>query len=88
MRKRQKRIPPSVKSIYPILMLITCLLMSVGYATMNGLTMKIEGLSQALEQKGIIITEANFKNLPLYAIHKMWYTTLWITTARDIGGPS
>lgn len=55
--------------------------MSVGYATMNGLTMKIEGLSQALEQKGIIITEANFKNQTNAVIEK---TELKIITGSTL----
>ena len=43
MRKRKKRIPKSVKSIYSMLILISCILMSVGYATMNASNLKIDG---------------------------------------------
>lgn len=62
MRKNKKRIPPSMKSLYSILILITCIFMSVGYAAMNSIDLKIEGTSISLEQKGLLITEANYKS--------------------------
>lgn len=61
MKNNKKRIPPYVRSIYSILMLIACIFMSVGYASMNTINMQIVGSGLALEQKGMIITEVKYK---------------------------
>lgn len=61
MRKRKKRIPPSIKKIYPILILASCIFMSVGYAAINEINMKINGTGISLDQPGVIITEVNYK---------------------------
>lgn len=60
-RNKKKRIPPSVKSLYPLLILICCIFMSIGYATMDSISLKIEGDAIALEQEGVFIIEATQK---------------------------
>lgn len=60
MVKKTKRISPALKSIYPILILIVCFIMGIGYATLDSVSLKISGEMVALMQEGVFITETNY----------------------------
>ena len=60
MRKCKKRIPPSTKSLYSILILVSCILMSVGYATLNASELKILGDAFVNVPDGILISNATY----------------------------
>ena len=60
MRKRKKRIPHSVKSVYSILILISCIFMSVGYAAINAVTLNIFGDGFVNVPEGVLIKQATY----------------------------
>ena len=59
-KNKLKRISPALKSIYPILILIVCFIMGIGYATLNTVSLQITGQGVALLQEGVFITEVNY----------------------------
>ena len=58
--KRAKRVSPALRTIYPILILVICLIMGIGYATLNSIMLNISGESIAMLQEGVFITEVNY----------------------------
>jgi hypothetical protein len=56
-KKINKTKKPSINSIYPILILVACILMSVGYATVNSVSMSITGDAIAAIKKSVYINE-------------------------------
>ena len=59
-KNKLKRISPALKSIYPILILIVCFIMGIGYATLNTVSLQITGQGVALLQKGVFITDVSY----------------------------
>ena len=57
---RRKRIPPSTNKLFPILILIAAISMSIGYASINSISMGVNGEVIAKTQEGIFITEVNY----------------------------
>jgi len=57
---RKKRIPPYSNKLFPILIFIATIFMSVGYASINSIIMNINGEVIAKAQDGIYITEVNY----------------------------
>ena len=57
---KRKRIPSSTTKIFPILILVATIFMSVGYASINSIIINISGEVIAKEQDGIFITEIEY----------------------------
>ena len=60
MLKDKKKIQ-LMKRLLPALILLICLLMSVGYTTVNYITLDIGGNVVAMEQEGVFVTDIKFK---------------------------
>jgi len=59
---KRKRIPPSMNKLFPILILIATISMSVGYASINSIIIGINGEVVAKSQDNVFITEVKYVN--------------------------
>jgi len=57
---RRKRVPPYANKLFPILILVATLFMGIGYASINSISLNINGEVIAKAQDGIYITEVNY----------------------------
>ena len=51
-----------LKRLLPVIILTLCVLMSVGYTTVNYITLDIGGEVVAMETEGIFVTEIKYKD--------------------------
>lgn len=58
---KKKKVIPVLRKIFPVLILIATLLMSVGYASLNSVLINISGEIIAKEVSGVYITEVNYQ---------------------------
>lgn len=56
----RKRVPPSLSCIYPILIILVCLCMSVGYASVNKVSMSIDGDALTVIPNNVFISETSY----------------------------
>ena len=59
-KKKISKKPSKKLKIIPLIIFITCFLMSIGYATINSLNLDITGEMVAYEASGIIIEEVTY----------------------------
>jgi len=57
---RRKRVPPYTNKLFPMLILLSVIFMGIGYASINSISLNINGEVLAKAQDGIYITEVNY----------------------------
>ena len=60
-KNKKKRIAPAFKSFYPVLIMILCLFMGVGYAAVNSVNLTIAGDIIAMELDDVVVTDISYK---------------------------
>lgn len=60
-KNKKKRIAPAFKSFYPVLIMILCLFMGVGYAAVNSVNLTIAGDILAMELDDVVVTDISYK---------------------------
>ena len=60
-KNKKKRIAPAFKSFYPVLIMILCLFMGVGYAAVNSVNLTIAGDIVAMELDDVVVTDISYK---------------------------
>ena len=57
-----KRMTLFLRTCFPIAIVLVCLLMGIGYATVNNVSLDIKGVLAAETQKGVFITDIQYKS--------------------------
>ena len=59
---KKRKVLPMFRKIFPVLILVATILMSVGYASINAILIELTGKVVAIEPNGVYITEAYYNS--------------------------
>lgn len=82
-KNKIKKIPYCYNKVFPLLLLIATLFMGIGYATINSISLEINGLVTANEPKDLFISEIEFSKSKNANIEKMDTISTFQTTLNS-----
>ena len=88
-KNKKKRIAPAFKSFYPVLIMILCLFMGVGYAAVNSVNLTIAGDIVAMELDDVVVVFYGefLKRSKIYKLVDKYgengYLKLWIPHSQN-----